>query len=193
MSAPELAATVGGIIECHYAHPQLGPVYPIKLGVATFDQTPSGPNGDYLYDGAGGYQPTETGVLATFAALAALWAPYYDASWTLWLAAVYANTGGLPQPALALPTAASVNGTGPAPTPGASTSKRSIALFSTLGARWRIWLRQLPVVGIGETVDVASNAGGIDARDPAWFAYFLAGGSGIVGRDGMPIDRKSVV
>lgn len=189
-----LGANVGGLIEFHYGHPALGPVYPIRLAVALFDPTPSGADGDYLYTGAGGYTPSETGLIATFRAIAALWAPYYDSAWSCALAAVYGNDGGVPQPALALPSAAPLAGSSSTPVPGSgSAAKRSISIYSLYNARWRIWLRQQPVIGVGQTETCTVASGGFDTRDQAWYAYFASRNSGVVGRDGVQISQTGEV
>lgn len=193
MNDSGLWPTVGGVIELHYSHPLLGPVYPIRLAVTSFDAVPSGPYGDYLYNGAAGYTPSEAGIRDTFVAISRLWAQYYDAGWSCVLAAVYLNTAGAPEPNIPVPAAPTVAGTGSSPTPTGGTAKRTIALYSSASQRWRIWLRQLAVAGVGQTEPTTASVGGIDARDRAWYAYFAPRGSGVVGRNGLPIQGEGTV
>lgn len=182
-----LATSVGGILEMHFSHPTLGPIYPIRVALTTFATSPVGTSGDYQYDGLGGFTPAESGVLATFSALGGLWAPYYTADWTLELAALYANDAGTPTALSVVPTASPIVGTHTAGTPPPSVSKRALWFFSRGGERWRIWLRQLEPTAIGETVGVGYESGGLDSRDRGWYNYLHTVSSGWVGRDGLPL------
>jgi hypothetical protein len=184
---PNLAPSVGGILELHYAEPGAGSIYPIRLAVTTFALTPSGPNNDYLYTGAGGFTPGEAGVIATFQHLAAVWAPYYADTWLCYLAAVHQNVGGAPYPLPVVPTVGAVTGSAVPPSGPPARSKRIVWLFSQLNARWRLYLRQLPSGGEGEFVPCDAYTGGLDARDRAWFAYVSGPESAVVGRDGKPM------
>lgn len=191
---PDLAPSVGGILEMHYAHPTLGPVYSMRLAVTTFGSAPSGPSNDYSYTGTGGFVPGEAGVLATFANVAACWQPYYGADWSLTLAGLWINSGGLAVPHTPVPLAPTISGTdASAPPPTPTPVKRILALYSTLGRRWRVFLRQLPAQAVGQTVGVAAASGGIDARDQAWYAYVSGSQSAIVGRDGTRMQAGGVV
>lgn len=193
MSFPELDPTVGGIIEMHYSQPSLGPIYPIRLAVTTFSTVPSGASNDYLYTGAGAFQPDETGVIATFAAVAACWASYYANTWTLVLAGLWRNQDGGAVPLDVVPSAATVQGSDGATYPAGSVVKRSIGLYSTGGSLWRAWLRQLPAQLAGQSAQVSANSGGLDARDQAWYSYIAAGRSALCGRDGLPLQAGGKV
>jgi hypothetical protein len=171
----------------HYSHPDLGPVYSMRLAVTAFASAPSGVSHDYLYTGAGGFVPGEPGVIATFAHLGACWAPYYGASWTLSLGGLWINDSGTPTPLAVVPAAAPVTGSDAATYPPGTRVKRSLWLYSYGGQRWRVWLRQLPAQPVARTVLVSVDAGGLDARDRAWYSYLNGPNSAIVGRDGLRI------
>lgn len=182
---PDLAPAVGGMIILDYGPTGSSTRHPLHLALTTFDTTPSGPSSDYLYSPAGGLSPTETGVIATFRALGALWAPYYPSDWSLRLAALWHNVGGFATDLGVVPTCAAIAGTAAALPAGSQLTQRVISAFSQLNKRWRIMLRRLAPSAVGMRVHVTPSVGGIDVRDRAWLAY-LSGTSGgaVVARDG---------
>jgi hypothetical protein len=182
----ELWPSVGGMIDLQYVQTYGFNPHPIKLAVAPFDLTPSGSDGDYLYTGTGAVVPTESGLLATFAALGAIWAPYYDSSWQLELVAVYQNVAGAAVQLPATPTATPIAGTYSGTVVLNPTVKRMLFLYSSGGMdqRWRIWLRHLQGDTAGKTVPVDLINGGFDARDRAVYAYLGGTDTGVVARDG---------
>lgn len=180
----DLADTVGGILEMHYSIPLLGPIYSMRLAVTAFDPTPQGASNDYLYTGTGGFTPGESGLIATFAGIAACWAPYYGADWSLSLAGVLQNVDGTPTPLSVVPSAAPVSGSG-ASVAGLMRTKRSIWFYSQAGQRWRVWLRQLPAQAVALTLLTSTDSGGLDTRDRAWYSYLSGPMTAVVGRDGL--------
>jgi hypothetical protein len=181
---PNLDPSVGGVLQMEYGPTGLDLAHPVHLAVAQFDPTPQGGNGDYLYTRAGPVIPQESGVLATFSAFGDVWQRYYPAEWSLRLVRVWQNVGGFASPGLPTPTAPSFAGTNSATFGPEPVVKRIISLFSELGARWRIFLRQLPPTAVGVRVDVTANTGGIDANDQALIGYLSGAATGVVSRDG---------
>lgn len=187
---PDLATPVGGIL--HLAYSFGAEVHPIRLAVALFSTTPSGVNNDYTYISP----PTggESGIIATFQAIGALWAPYYPPGWSLNIAAVWRNVGGFAQPLPVVPTSSPIAGIYSGPTTPEAVGTRILRFWSQGGQRWRTYLQQLPVVSVGQfAVDVSSISGGIDSRDRRWYTYWASGHSAIVGRDGTPFQPGGTV
>lgn len=176
---------VGGEIRMMYQQSGFN-LAPISLAVLPFDATPSGPDGDYLYTGAGDVVPTESGILATFAALGALWAPYYDPSWSLSLIAVYQRDGDLLRKLPAVPTAAPIAGTYSGAVDPINTFKRTLHLWGqrSMVAKWDIFLRWLQSDRFDASLPVTTTSGGFDDRDPAWYAYLSSPATGVIARDG---------
>jgi hypothetical protein len=175
----------GGLLWLEYANIVASERHQLFFHVAWFDQTPSGSNHDYLYTGAGPVAPSESGVLATFAALAALWAPYYSADWSLRIdsLSVFSPTGERPLPTT--PLATPVAGTATGSTAGLLPTRRDFKLLGRQAARRTVHLPQVYGPVIGTTVAVGTGAGGFDSRDQAWMRY-LSGqtGGGVVLQDG---------
>lgn len=190
---PAPANAYGGILGLSYVHTGLNVVHSLHLALAHFDPTPSGPDGDYLYNGTGPVTPGESGVLATFAAVASHWATYYDPVWQLQLVSTWYNSGAGDLPLASTPVAAPVHGV-------ASTSagldprvKRTFFLYSVLGPRWRLRLQKLPPGPVGETLEVSGASGGFDGRDQAWLAYLGGTATGVVARDGQHFSAWAAV
>jgi hypothetical protein len=183
----ELAPTVGGVLYFEYTQGIDPPPHPIHLAVAPFDPTPTDPDGDYLYTASGPTSPTETGIVATAAAIAALWAPHYGDSWFIQLVAVYQNVEGMCQ-LLPTPRAApQVQGTDGSDHDQGIRFRRALHLYTPGSTRseWTIYLQQIADTRYGKTVEVSPSSGGFDARDQAWYAYLGSLATGVVGRNGL--------
>jgi hypothetical protein len=176
---------VGGEIRLVYQHHGFDS-HPISLAVLPFDLTPSGPDNDYLYTGSGSIVPTETGILQTFAALGAVWAPYYDPSWWLELLAVYTvEDHDMLVKLPTTPAAPPIQGTYSGTVDPAVTYKRTLHLWSnSYTGKWDIFLQQIQGDRFGASLPVSASDGGYDARDPAWYAYLSSSATGVIGRDG---------
>jgi hypothetical protein len=179
-SQSDLAPSVGGILHLEYRLPGALAAHPIRLAVEPFNTTPSGSLGDYLYTSPHG----ESGLLATFAALGALWAPYYPAVWSLYVVAVWPNVSGFPHGPLQPPQATPVPGAHADAVSADAVCKRMIALYSEGGERWRLHLRRTPADTVGEHLNAGVGVPGGDARDEAIYAYVSGNASALVGRDG---------
>jgi hypothetical protein len=174
----------GGLLALEYSNPTMGERHNLHLHLAWFDQDP-GTDNDRAYVGGGPVAPAESGVLATFAAIAALWAPYYEPDWSLHINELYLNSSGdlivLPN----TPIAAPVLGTNATDPPGLPRVNRIFRLLGQRAARRDMWICQVPGVTYGVKLEVSGGSGGFDARDQAWMAYLAgASGGGVVMPDG---------
>jgi hypothetical protein len=112
----------GGRLTFVYGHPS-GEQHTVHMHVAQFDPAPittSYGTNDRAYLATGPVVPTETSILQTWQALAALWAPYYGPHWWLRLAEVkqivdsaYVYLSDQPEPAEVLGTNSSDVDSGP--------------------------------------------------------------------------------
>lgn len=141
---PVDAGGPGGMVYCEYADTVTGLRHSVRFYVAPFDPAPTGLGNDHLYTHAGPWPPSESGVLATVAAVGALWQQYYPDTFIFYPVAVARNADGvlttLRDPPLAAPLAGTAAGTLP---PGISYKR--IFKVGSKGDKnhWIVW-HQMP-------------------------------------------------
>lgn len=178
------AQGAGGVLEMEYANAAAGARVTLKWHLCHFDQVPSGADNDYAYTGTGPVVPTETSVLQTFAAIGALWAPYYRPSWELRLLGLHWALAEGEEALPETPVATPIVGTSTAPSDNPCVN-RIFRLRSVQHVRRRHWLARMPDDVVDTETEVSPTGGGFDARDQAWMNY-LAGNTGgaVVAPDG---------
>lgn len=185
----------GGILVLEYQRTSTGDKHLLKLAVAQYDQTPSGPDNDHLYTGAGPVAPAENGVIATFHAIANLWKTYYTPDWAISVRELLWEQIGTRLVIPTVPTPSPVLGTA-AEIPEAAYGQR-IFTFGTNGGSMnrRLHFKQMQCDEFVElNVDVGASTGGIDSRDPPVVAYASgATGGGFVGFDGFRFSSEALV
>lgn len=156
----------------------------MKVHTIPFGSTPSGANNTYTYSGAGGLPAhTETDTNATFAALGALWAPYYNNAWTLTVAAIYVIASGVPTQLPIIPSPAAVTGTNSTATTGIARAAEKIFNFRTTGGnRARFILVGSAAEVIGVPIQTVANSGG--NADQQLVAYLTGNATAITAHDG---------
>lgn len=176
----------GGMLITEYLNGDAGERHTIRLHLAWFDPTAAGPTNDHAYVSGGPVTPTETLLSQTYAALAALWQPYYSSAWTLYCRDIGYNAGGQLVPLSPKPIFAPYSGTDTADHSADWYTDRIIRLLGQRGAKRRLHLRQVPDNALHEeALEVGTDHGGIDVRDRAWMAYLSgASGGGAVMPDG---------
>jgi hypothetical protein len=182
MDPRDLAAGVGGVLGMEFGPTGVAISHPLHLAVVTFIAAPVGPGNDYLYSASPA--PGESGILATFTAIGACWAPYYPPSWSLRLSSLWQNVNGFATPLAVVPAAAAISGTAAERLPGTPLVKRILTLFSGLSARWHIYLRRVAPTSVGPRLQVSSSSGGVDAKDQAWLRYLSGSATAVCARDG---------
>lgn len=190
---PTPPAAPGGLLFFEYSDASAGERHELRMHVADFDPTPAGGDNDYLYTSGGPVVPTESGVLATAAALGALWAAYYPPSWTLALVGVFYNSGGVLTALPVTPTMVPVRGVAAEGEANGVVMRRSLILRSTANVRRRLYLVQVPGDVVDQTVEVTATEGGLDGRDRALLAYLSGAATGCVAPDGRRFQPEATV
>lgn len=170
-----------------------GALYELHLPIAPINPVPVGPANDYHYSGDGPKVPGDVGVLATFHGFAHVWAPYYDWTWLLSLAAVWYDDGSGSAQLPITPTAPTEGGTNPSPVLTDPPLKRGFTFYSALGARQIVRLLQVPINRANNRRMVTASAGGFDERDRALVAYLSGVETGLVCWDGQPYPPSATV
>lgn len=183
---PAPSSGPGGILHLEYTNFTAGERHSLHIHLCHFDPDAAGPMNDHAYIAGGPVMPAEGHISETYAALAALWAAYYDADWVLTCEQLYYNAAGTPTvltPAPDFPT--HVGATAPAD-PEVPRFDRRFRLLGQKGAVRHLHLCQVPgSVHRPVPFEVSSTSGGIDAHDQALIAYFSGtSGGGAVTPDG---------
>jgi hypothetical protein len=179
----------GGLLELEYRHAAGGERHALRLHLAPFAITAATTGyglHDHLYVAGGPVMPLETSVLQTFAALAALWAPYYSPNWSIAVVSLQRSAAGTRSVVLPRPLADAVVGSASGDDDSGPRTKRIFHLLGRTGAARRFYLSQVRTLAQPEQpVEVSPSSGGLDARDRAWMAYLSgASGGGAVMADG---------
>jgi hypothetical protein len=170
--------SAGGLLVMQYVNLGAGEVHGLRLHLAWFDPVPFGGDHDHAYVSGGPVTPSESFISETYAALAALWRPYYSPQWVLSCTSVGYNSAGTYTRLDPGPDFPSYVGTAGAPPDASWYVDRKLHLLGQKGARRRLWLRKLPSDILPLLpIEVGPSSGGLDARDRAWMAY-LSGQSG---------------
>jgi hypothetical protein len=184
------AGQAGGIIWFQYTNGLN--THAIHMHCAHFSPSPLGTDNDYAYDGSGPKAPSESGVLATFNAFAAIWQTFYDLEWSLILDRVFYNDGGQMRVLPDTPHTAAVVGTYTSSV-DLPPMKRQYEYYSTVGNRCRLYLLQHPFDLVDTGRVVFGGSGGLDARDQVMTAYLSGSASGLVAPDGYPLKDRGEV
>jgi hypothetical protein len=183
---PPPSTEPGGVVHLEYTNFTAGERHSLHIHLCHFNLSPVGATNDHAYIAGGPVTPSEGHVSDTYAALAALWAAYYDANWVLTCEQLYYNAGGTPTvltPAPDFPT--HVGATTP-DDPEVPRFDRRFRLLGHKGAKRHLHLCQVAgTVHQPDPFEVSTTGGGLDARDRALIAYFSgASGGGAVTPDG---------
>ena len=168
----------GGLLRVLYTNSVVAAAHTIVLHVSWFDPA------TFAYISGGPVTPTEPGLVDTFNSIAALWAPYYSADWTLSIDSVWYNAAGLMTVLQPPPTVTPVLGM-TSDDPALPRVDRSFRLLGRKGAVHRLYLQDVAGEIVDETIEVSATTGGLDARDRAWMSYLSGStGGGVVQPDG---------
>jgi hypothetical protein len=169
-----------------YVNAGLREVHNLTIHLAWFDATPFGGDNDHAYVSGGPVTPAETFVSATYAAIGALWQPYYPDTWVLNCLSLGYNSNGTYVRLDPGPNFPAFVGTASPPADGSWYVDRVFSLLGQKAARRRLWLRKLPTDSFSYLpIEVGPDHGGVDAHDQAWMAYLSgASGGGAVMPDG---------